>query len=74
METKLEERSTFFERLCLALPSHCSETAYSFEALTMKKLEAKTITEFRAKNKKECLDSCLTNSLCKAVNLGKKDK
>lgn len=62
-------RTSYFERACLAIPSECAQSAFSFEISSDRFLNIAPVeTVAVGSDRKRCLDLCLGNPNCKAVN------
>ncbi|KAI6223570.1 hypothetical protein M3Y99_01455800 [Aphelenchoides fujianensis] len=62
--------SNYFERACLSIPRACANGAYAFDARPDRVLEGvgRALEEQAVASRKECLDLCLRNPVCRAVH------
>lgn len=73
MQPKNAVRFDFFQRMCLTIPDECGKNIFSFEKYEKNVLLSETIESIEVESYKRCLDFCLTNSACRAVNFNIKN-
>uniref|UniRef100_A0A914QU92 Apple domain-containing protein n=1 Tax=Panagrolaimus davidi TaxID=227884 RepID=A0A914QU92_9BILA len=66
--TNMESKSTYFEKQCMAIPSHCTNGAFSFELQKDRILFVSPIESIIVDDRKRCLNFCLSNPNCHSVN------
>ncbi|KAH7729312.1 Protein Y69A2AR.31 [Aphelenchoides avenae] len=65
----LGNRTSYFERACLPIPSACSQSAFAFDIASDRFLNIAPVETVAVGNdRKRCLDLCLVSRTCKAVN------
>lgn len=73
LENRTTSSTTYFERICLTIPTDCAESAFSFELYPGQLLspapgEEGILEQIVVEERKRCLDFCLSNLACKSVN------